>query len=1207
MPFQVRDPTLAMVKQDFKVSPLQKDGTVPVSELRSIFHRLDKWTDDELTELIADSKQESNGMVNINAFVDWLYGETDASKRKAPSLGVVRLDYDYPPAPGDIDHPGSYQYDVYYRVVPGLTFTMCQSGKMTAAVEKEFIEAIKYLDSLNVNGITGDCGFMMWFQALARQHTKKPVFLSSLAHLPSIIASLHEKELVAIFTANGKTLEPMRDLIKEECRVDTEDKRFVIVGCEDVPGFEAVAAGDKVNVQKVMPGMVAKAKEALKKNPNIRVVLMECTELPPYSDALRAELNLPVFDAITCADFYVRSCVDNPRFGLQGWQEKWDGKQEDYKFGSNLSDEDKRAIVNKEALKAKSEAKAKGLSAAQANAEAASSASVAAFGQAMKHCLGVLRIDIDKFAAPGDINNPCSFPYPVYYHAVKGLTIQMLESAKMTAEVEKAFIEAVEYLDRKRVSGITGDHGLMLAFQDTARRITKRPVFMSPLTQLPAIRATFSAGEKILVLCETKESLNALSKILEGQCGLEFSAERFILLPLKGVEGLFVVYEGKCHESRKVEAALIDEVSKVLQQHPEVRAIVNECVISTVFSDAVRCATNLPVYDMITCCDLFLNGCRDNPLFGLNGWASEEALVNSAALKERQRMCDLLINGKKLDKVIPAPSLGVIRLDYDYPPAPGDIDHKDSFSYDVYYRVVPGLTFEVCQSGKLTPEVEHRFIEAVKWLDAKGVSGITGDCGFMMWFQALARKHTSTPVFMSSLAHLPAITCAFNSHEKIAIFTANGKTLEPMHNLIKDECGVDTADNRYIIVSCKDVDGFEAVALSKKVDTVKVQPGIVKKCQETLKAHKDIKAILMECTELPPYTDALRHATGLPCFDAITNCDFFIRGKVDHPSFGMEDWQEKWDGVQDDYKFGDNLTPEERKQLVNKIAKDGKAGKVKPKEKPVNMGTVADKDKRQTPVLGIILGDQMVEAQAGDMAYADSFTYPVVYKVVPGLTYELCFTGKLPAQVKADFEKAIKYLTKDKKVCGISGQFGMMFAFQKFVREHTDVPVFMSALSQLPAIVHAYNVTEQIIILTWTAESLAPLQKTIEDECGVDPCNKRFVPIGVLDVPGMKELEKGKSVDVKKTLPHIIKKVSEALKINTKAKAIVLEVNYLTPFADAIRACTGLPVYDSITCCDLFMNGVMDNPLFGLNGWSRDWDGKQEVFKLGANTGVKKK
>eukprot|EP00966_Prymnesium_polylepis_P042678 991919-Prymnesium_polylepis.1 len=41
----------------------------------------------------------------------------------------------------------------------------------------------------------------------------------------------------------------------------------------------------------------------------------------------------------------------------------------------------------------------------------------------------------------------------------------------------------------------------------------------------------------------------------------------------------------------------------------------------------------------------------------------------------------------------------VIRLDYDYPPAPGDIDSAESFDYDVIYRVVPGLTFDVCQKG----------------------------------------------------------------------------------------------------------------------------------------------------------------------------------------------------------------------------------------------------------------------------------------------------------------------------------------------------------------------------------------------------------------------------------------------------------------------------------------------------------------------------
>ena len=98
-------------------------------------------------------------------------------------------------------------------------------------------------------------------------------------------------------------------------------------------------------------------------------------------------------------------------------------------------------------------------------------------------------------------------------------------------------------------------------------------------------------------------------------------------------------------------------------------------------------------------------------------------------------------------------SLGVVRLDYDYPPAPGDIDHPGSFGYDVYYRVVPGLTFGMCQSGKLTPEVEARFIKAIKYLDAKGVSVITADCGFFMNFQALARTVTRKPVVMSGFVN----------------------------------------------------------------------------------------------------------------------------------------------------------------------------------------------------------------------------------------------------------------------------------------------------------------------------------------------------------------------------------------------------------------------------------------------------------------------
>jgi hypothetical protein len=54
--------------------------------------------------------------------------------------------------------------------------------------------------------------------------------------------------MILIMTADGTTLAPMRDLIRSECGVQNQVKRFEFVGCQDVDGFEAVAKGDKVDV-----------------------------------------------------------------------------------------------------------------------------------------------------------------------------------------------------------------------------------------------------------------------------------------------------------------------------------------------------------------------------------------------------------------------------------------------------------------------------------------------------------------------------------------------------------------------------------------------------------------------------------------------------------------------------------------------------------------------------------------------------------------------------------------------------------------------------------------------------------------------------------------------------------------------------------------------------------------------------------------------
>jgi hypothetical protein len=564
-------------------------------------------------------------------------GKGEKKQKVNPALGVVRLDYNYPPAAGDIDSPASFGYDVYYRVCPGLTFEMAQNGRFTEEVERNFAEAIKYLEARGVCAMTGDCGFMMAFQVKARQIATKPIFMSSMVQCPIIAAAFDPGDQILVLTANGNSLRPQKEVLMNSCGFDVNEDRFVIVGCQDVPGFDAVAKGEAVPLEVVQPGIVKKVKATIKAKPAIRAILMECTELPPYSDACRAATGLPVWDAITGADFYVNAYKDNPRFGINDWQEDWDEEQEEYNYGDNLIQKDKDELLNK----------------------------------------------------------------------VGGAQPKKKPSKKQVEKLKK--------------------------------------------------------------------------KLAKKQ----------------------------------------------------------------------------------------------------------------------------------------APCLGVVRLDYNYPPAAGDIDCPGSYGYDVLFRVIPGLTFEMAQAGRMTPAVERSFRAGIQWLEKKGAVGITGDCGFMMAFQPIARDVATVPVFMSSMVQSPMISVAFDKYDKVVILTANSATLKPQKEILLSQCGFNVDDDRFLIVGCQDVPGFDAVAKGGKVDVEYVTPGIVKLVKDLLKRQPTIRAILLECTELPPYSDALRQATGLPVWDAITNADFFISASQDNPRFGLNDWQNPWDGEADEYVWGENLSAAQKAKCLN--------------------------------------------------------------------------------------------------------------------------------------------------------------------------------------------------------------------------------------------------------------------------------------------------
>ena len=102
--------------------------------------------------------------------------------------------------------------------------------------------------------------------------------------------------------------------------------------------------------------------------------------------------------------------------------------------------------------------------------------------------------------------------------------------------------------------------------------------------------------------------------------------------------------------------ALVAAVEAKKAEEPLLRAILLESTILPYFADTLRQARKVPVFDTITLADYICMSRTDNPRFG------------AAFGKE-----DAFHRWQGLDKAA-MPAIGILRIDYDYPPAPGDID-----------------------------------------------------------------------------------------------------------------------------------------------------------------------------------------------------------------------------------------------------------------------------------------------------------------------------------------------------------------------------------------------------------------------------------------------------------------------------------------------------------------------------------------------------
>lgn len=213
--------------------------------------------------------------------------------------------------------------------------------------------------------------------------------------------------------------------------------------------------------------------------------------------------------------------------------------------------------------------------------------------------------------------------------------------------------------------------------------------------------------------------------------------------------------------------------------------------------------------------------------------------------------------------------IGIVMLDNTIPRPVGDVGNPASFPFPV--------TLAVCKGASTDQVVEHAaegllpaITETAKALVNEGATAVTTCCGFLAIHQQALAASLPVPVATSSLLQVPLVLQLLQPHQSIGIMTANGKTLMPSH---LSAVGISTELQRRVkVIGIEHTAHLYGVLTSNgaKLDQSVAQAEVVGVAMQAVNDNPDIGAFVLECTNLPPYSEAIKASTGRPVWDAVS-------------------------------------------------------------------------------------------------------------------------------------------------------------------------------------------------------------------------------------------------------------------------------------------------------------------------------------------------
>ena len=249
------------------------------------------------------SSEELRGMVHSNK----------GQLMSGYTIGILVQDVHYPLIPGNVVNACSYNYPVRMEIVPGANQDRVHSAD--SSLLPSIIETCNLLVAQGVRAIIGGCGYFGNFQREVADAIDVPVYLSSIIQIPWIRAGLGKDDEIGIICAD---IDSFTDDILNQCLVNESDKaKCHITGAGDKPEFSSLlnrrGSFDNSIIEKELTELAA---DLVSTHPKIKALLLECSDMPPYSAAIQRAVKLPVYDFMTLIDFVHLAVAQRPYYGF---------------------------------------------------------------------------------------------------------------------------------------------------------------------------------------------------------------------------------------------------------------------------------------------------------------------------------------------------------------------------------------------------------------------------------------------------------------------------------------------------------------------------------------------------------------------------------------------------------------------------------------------------------------------------------------------------------------------------------------------------------------------------------------------------------------------------------------------------------------------------------------------------------------------------